>query len=76
MAGDIDAATVLNEGMWIEGAVPASAILIVSGLNPDDGEENMFIRRDTSTPIWKHIGMLTVVLDDLRKACADEEDTD
>lgn len=76
MADEIDAATVLNEGMWIEGAVPAAAILIVSGLNPDTGQENLYIRRDTYTPIWKHIGMLTVVLDDLRRICADEETED
>lgn len=65
------AVQVIAEGLWRDDYVPVNAILIVAALDPNTGEEVLCHRFDTDARVWKHIGMLTVVLDDMRKACAD-----
>lgn len=67
------AVQVITEGLWRDDYVPVNAILIVAALDSSTGEEVLCHRFDTDASVWKHIGMLTVVLDDLRKACADSE---
>lgn len=58
------------------GVIPTSAVLVAAGLDPESGEEQLYIRRDTDAGIWKHIGMLTIALDDLRGDCRlDDSDT-
>ena len=67
----VSAADVLAEGVepWSRDVVPVSAVIVVAGLDPETGEEHLFIRHDSDASKWKHIGMLQVALDDLRDDC-------
>lgn len=69
----LSASQLLEAGMteWPD-AVPVSAVLIVAALDAETGDEHLYMRRDTDTAIWKHIGMLDVTLGDLRADCRDE----
>lgn len=46
-----------------------SAVLIVAALDPETGDEHLYIRHDDDASQWKHIGMVQVALDDLRDEC-------
>ena len=76
MSERVDAVAVLTEGLWVNGFVPVSAVVVVAAIDPDTGQEFLFHRHDTDASNWKHIGMLTVVLDGMRAAFVKEGDTD
>ncbi len=70
MTKPVDAVQVLTDGLWFdERFVPTAAIMICEALDPETGERNLIFRRDSDAGVWQHMGMLEVVLEDLKDEC-------
>lgn len=69
------AVDILTEGLgevFNDSVVPVSAVLLVSALDPETGEESLYLRRDSDSPAWKHLGMLDIYRDDIVCGVRDE----
>jgi hypothetical protein len=65
MAVDVDEVIAsLSEKVRSKG-MPTAIAAIVEYIDPEDGEEYLWIIRDTKTPVWKHIGMTRCAVNDL-----------
>lgn len=64
---DVDEVLGTFETSVREKGMPSAAVLVVEYENPEDGELYLWAMRDTKSAIWKHLGMVSSVSDDLRR---------
>lgn len=69
----VSAVDILNEQLP-DGYVAVNAVVIIAALDPETGDEHLIHRRDDDASVWKHIGMMQVVLDGYRYDCQDVDD--
>lgn len=67
---------VLNGAFTVENpdVLVLGVLQVVEAMHPDDGEPYLHFIRPTDVPIWKAIGMLEVMLGDLKADCLKDDE--